>query len=84
MRGCKDKTLDAAMMKISSKPRDELLKTHPKKKNNATIFCTKYTKGSEKMKAILKKHWHILIKKNCTPLQGTPTGGLQVWLQYWR
>jgi hypothetical protein len=47
------------MMKISQKAREELLKTQPEKKNNATVFCTKYTKGSEKMKAILKKHWHI-------------------------
>ena len=60
MRGYKDKTLDAEMMKISQKPRKELLKTQPKNKNNATIVCTKYTKGSEKMKATLKKHWHIL------------------------
>ena len=60
MRGYKDKTLDAAMMKISQKPREELLKTQPKRKNKATVFCTKYTKGSEKMKAILKKHSHIL------------------------
>ena len=58
MRGYKDKTLDAAMQ--SQNPREELLKTQPKKKNNATIFCTKCTKCSEKMKAILKKHWHIL------------------------
>ena len=43
MRGYKGKTLDAAMMKISQKPTEELLKTQPKKKNNATIFCTKYT-----------------------------------------
>ncbi|CAB1336076.1 unnamed protein product, partial [Coregonus sp. 'balchen'] len=55
-----DKTISAAMMKISQKPREELLKPKPKKKNNATVFCTKYTKCSEKMKAILKKHGHIL------------------------
>lgn len=56
---------------------EELLKTQPKKKNNATVFRTKYTKGSEKIKAILKKHWHILQSdKNCTTLQGTPTGVL--------
>ena len=60
MRGFKDKTLDATMMTISQKPREELLKTQPKKKNNATIFSTKYTKCLVKMKAILKKHWHIL------------------------
>jgi hypothetical protein len=53
MRGKKNKTLDAAMMKISQKPREELLKTQPKKKNN-TVFCIKYTKCSEKIKAILK------------------------------
>ncbi|CAB1313448.1 unnamed protein product [Coregonus sp. 'balchen'] len=60
MKGYKDKTLDDAMMKISQKPREELLKTKPKKKNNVTIICTKYTKCSEKIKAIMKKHWHIL------------------------
>lgn len=60
MRGYKEKTLDAAMMKISQKPREELLKTQPKKKNNVTVFCIKYTKVSEKMKAILKKHGYIL------------------------
>ena len=61
MRDYKDKTLDAAMiMKIFHKPREELLKTQPKKKNNATVFCTKYTECLEKMKAILIKNWHIL------------------------
>ena len=35
------------------------LKIKPKKKNNTTVFCTKYIKCLEKMKAILKKHWHI-------------------------
>ena len=38
------------------KPREELLKSKPNKKNNAKVFCTKYTKCLEKMKAILKKH----------------------------
>ena len=60
MRGYKDKTLNAAMMKISEKQREELLKIKLKKKNNAKVFCTKYIKCSEKMKAILKKHWHTL------------------------
>ncbi|CAB1320281.1 unnamed protein product, partial [Coregonus sp. 'balchen'] len=68
MRGYKDKTLDAAMMKISQKPREELLKTKPKKKNNATVFCTKYTKCLEKIKAILKKRWHILCKSTDYPV----------------
>jgi hypothetical protein len=36
------------MMKISQKPREDLLKTQPKKKN------TKYATCSEKMKSILK------------------------------
>ncbi|CAB1332146.1 unnamed protein product, partial [Coregonus sp. 'balchen'] len=44
LTGYKYETLDAAMMNISQKPREELLKTKPKKKNNATVFCTKYTK----------------------------------------
>ena len=33
IRGYKDKTLDDAMMTISQKPREEFLKTKPKKKN---------------------------------------------------
>ena len=72
--GYKDKTLDAAIKKISQKPREKLLKTQPKKKNNATVFCTKYTKGSEKRKAILKKQWHIQQsdKKIAHPFKGPP------------
>ena len=59
MRDNKDKTLNVAMMNISQKPGEELLKTKPMKKRK--VFCTKYTKCSEKMKAILKKHFFFLL-----------------------
>lgn len=62
MRGYDEKCIEDATKKIVSKNRSDFFKPRVKIDKNSILFITKYIKTSEKLKHIIKNHWHILQK----------------------
>ena len=61
-RGYGEQCIEEATNKMSQKSRSDFFIQKTKKEMKSILFSTKYTKKSEKIKSILRKHWHILQK----------------------
>lgn len=60
-RGYKPSQITFANDKIKNRPRSDLLRCRPKKKEEpAIMLSTCYSKCSEQLKSIINRHWYIL------------------------